>query len=380
MIGPDQRAALAALDAANIVHVDLPAAPQGGDPYPEAARLLEAWRLEGILRRDAEPSAYVLRTTSEFEDAVVRSRTGVFLAVAAEPFEKGRVKPHERTHQGPKEDRRRLTHATGCNLSPVFLLAPDESGSLSGLLQEVTAGAPWAAVEAVGAKQEVWVVEGEPARRIAELAGADPVYIADGHHRYETAVLLREEVPQEWRAGAARTLAHVVSFRDPGLMILATHRVVEGPPLGREAVIKAANPYFARALPNQRPTLRVAFSDGSIASMVLRPNADLSPASDLVGHAAVRSLPVAVADAVFVHVVLASLMGGVPSLRYTPSEKEACAGFGLGDVAVVLLLPPTRLDEVRAVADAGQIMPPKSTFFAPKVPTGVVLRPLAGEG
>lgn len=380
MIGPEQRAALASSDSANIVHVDLPIAPAGGDPYAEAARLLDAWRSERILLRDGEPSAYVLRTTSRLEDGVVRTRTGVFLAVSAEPFEKGCVKPHERTHPGPKEDRRRLTRATGCNLSPVFLLAPDSSGSLSGLLQRVTAEAAWAVVEAVGAKQELWVVEGERARQIAATAGADAVYIADGHHRYETAVMFRDEAPPEWRAGAARTLAHVVSFRDPGLSILPTHRVVEGQPLERQAVLKAANPYFARALPNQRPTLRVAFPDGSEARMLLRPNADLSQASDLPEHAAVRPLPVAVADAVFVRVVLASLMGGVPNLRYTPSEKEACAAFGVGDVAVVLLLPPPGLDDVRAVADAGQIMPPKSTYFAPKVPTGVVLRPLAGEG
>ncbi len=378
MIGVEQRAGLAVQDPANIVHVDLPVAQQqGADPYAEAARLLESWRGQGILTRDKAPSAVVLRTTSAIGD-VVRSRTGIFLAVAAEPFSEGRVLPHERTHQGPKEDRRLLTLATGCNLSPVFLLAPDESGALAAGLQRVTAGVPWAIVEALGAKQEIWVTPGGEAERLAQTAGAQPVYIADGHHRYETAALFREEAKAEWRAGATRTLAHVVSFRDPGLTILATHRIVEGPPLDRQTVLKAASPYFARVQPHQQPTLRVAFSDGSNAAMVLRAKADLSQATDLPKHAAVRGLPVAVADAVFVKVVLAKILNGVPNLRYTPDEQEAMAAFGRGDVAVAILLPPTRLEEVRAVADAKEIMPPKSTFFAPKVPTGVVLRPLDG--
>lgn len=379
VIGPEQRAALAAQDPANLVHVDLPVAAEDRDPYGEAAALLESWRAGGILARDREPSAYVLRTTSRLEDGSASSRTGVFLAVAAEPFSARRVLPHERTHRGPKEDRRRLTLATGCNLSPVFLLAPDPSGELSRLLERVTAEAPWAFVQAVGAKQEVWVALADRALELAAAAGTTPAYIADGHHRYETAVMLRDEAPAQWRSGAARTLAHVVSFRDPGLRILATHRVVEGRPLERGAVLKAASPYFARALPGQSPTLRVAFADGSEAAMVLRAEADLSRATDLPAHPAVRALPVTVADAVFLRVVVAPLMGGVPSLRYTPSKEEACAAFGLGDVAVVLLLPPTRLEEVKQVADAGQVMPPKSTFFAPKVPTGVVLRPLDDE-
>ena len=379
MIGAEQRAALAAQDPANIVHADLPVAPkEGADPYAEAARLLASWRSQGILARDSAPSACVLRTTSAFDDGSVRSRTGIFLAVAAEPFSRGRVLPHERTHQGPKEDRRLLTLATGCNLSPVFLLAPDESGALAAGLRRAVAGVPWAMVEALGAKQEVWVVQGGEAERLAQAAGTHPVYIADGHHRYETAVLFRDEARAEWRVGAGRTLAHVVSFRDPGLAILATHRIVEGRPLDRQTVLKAASPYFARAQPHEHPILRVAFSDGTEAAMVLRAEADLSPATDLPGHATVRGLPVAVADEVFVKVVLAKVMNGVPNLRYTADQNEATAAFGRGDVAVALLLPPLRLEEVRAVADAGQIMPPKSTFFAPKVPTGVVLRPLDG--
>ena len=376
VISPARRAELAAQDPCNIVHVDLPEAVAGADPYREAARLLERWRSDGTLVRDIEPTAYVLRTSGPFPDGSVRQRTGVFLAVAAEPFARGRVLPHERTHAGPKEDRRRLTHATGCNLSPVFLLAPDSSGAMAEALAESTAREPWTSCTSLGSQHEVWIASGQAARRIAEAAGREAVYVADGHHRFETAVLFRDEAPERWRDGAARTLSHVVSFRDPGLEILPTHRLVVGTPVAAEVFRVAAAPYFSEAPRGGKPVLTAAFTGGAELPLVVRPDADLSAAHDLPAHPAVRSLAVAIADAVAVGVVGTSLLGHVPELRYTPDAAEAHEAARTGRCAFALLLPPTRLDEVRRVADAGQIMPPKSTFFAPKVPTGVVIRPL----
>ncbi len=380
VINPAGRAALAALDPANVVHVDLPLAPGGGDPYPEAARLLAAWRAAGTLVRDRAPSAYVLRTTAALPDGSVRSRTGVFLALSAEPFAEGRVLPHEKTHAGPKEDRRRLMHATGCNLSPVFVLAPDEAGTLAGLLAAVARAAPWARCEAIGAAHEVWIVAGERAVALSNAAGAAPVYVADGHHRFETSVLFRGEAPARWKAGAERTLAHVVSFRDPGLAILPTHRIVQGAPLGREVFLAAAAPYFAVAAAGAAATLTVLFADGVEVPLRLRPNADLSAVRELSPDPAVRDLEVTIADAVAIRTVAAQVMGGVPPLGYTADAAEARAAASGAGCALAVLLPATRLDQVRRVADAGQVMPQKSTFFAPKIPTGVVLRPFEGEG
>jgi uncharacterized protein (DUF1015 family) len=378
VIDTAQRRALARQDPCNIVQLDLPVAAPGEDPYAAAADILASWQRREILVRDKEPMAYVLRTTTTFEDGHVRSRTGVYLAVAAVPFAAGgKVRPHERTHAGPKEDRRRLTMATGCNLSPIFLLSPDSRGDIAATLAQVTKGEPWATAEALGGTHEIWLVKGPMALRIATLASDEPAYIADGHHRYETAVLYQNEAPKTWRLGAQRTLAHVVSFRDPGLEILPTHRVVEGKPLAREAVLRAANPYFGRALPGQRPTLTAVFADGSEAAMVLRPDADLSAAADLAPQPPARTLPVAATDAVFLKVVVEDLMGREPKLRYTPSAAEARSAAKTAALSV--LVPPTELEEVRAVSDAGQIMPPKSTYFAPKVPTGVVMRLFEGE-
>jgi uncharacterized protein (DUF1015 family) len=363
VISPEQRAALADQDPFNIVHLDLPA-PGAEDPYREAARLLADWRARGAIVRDAEPSAYVLRTGAVLPEGSRRERLGVFLAVAAEPFSRGRVRPHERTHAGPKEDRRRLTHATGCNLSPVFLLAPDTSGALEQTLREAAAGEPWARCSALGAEHAIWIARGRTADRIAEIAGTEAVYVADGHHRFETAVMFRDEAPEAWRAGASRTLSHVVSFGDPGLEILPTHRLVEGRPVGPAEFMGAASRFFA------------VFADGSEIRLGLRAGADLSAARDLPRHPAVRNLAVTLADGVAVGVVAATLLGRAPGLRYTADAAEARAAARTPGCAFALLLPATRLEEVRRVADAGQIMPPKSTFFAPKVPTGIVLRPL----
>ena len=380
VITPEMRKTLANQDHANIVHVDLPVAPRGGDQYKEAAALFKAWQGSSILTREREPAAYVLRTTTLGEDGQARSRTGAFLALAAMPFATGgRVRPHEKTHGAAKEDRRKLMLATGANLSPIFVLAPDSRGDLARNLGEVTKQAPWASVDAVGGRQEIWIAQGQMAARLSMLASDEQVYIADGHHRYETAVQVREEAPGPWKLGAQRTLAHVVSFRDPGLEILPTHRIVEGRPLGREAVLKAASPWFGRPLPGQTPTLTAVFADGSDAAMVLRPEADLLAAQDLPQHPSVRGLPVAIADALFIKVVLGSLMPKPPTLRYTPDHADARQAATAGDVALTVLVQATRLEEVRAVSDAGQFMPPKSTYFAPKVPTGVVMRLFEGE-
>jgi uncharacterized protein (DUF1015 family) len=379
VISPTQRAALAALDPANIVHADLPLAADGGDPYPVAAELLRAWRSAGTLVRDGARSAYVLRTTAQLPDGSVRARTGVFLALSAEPFSAGRVLPHEKTHAGPKEDRRRLMHATGCNLSPVFVLAPDEAGMLELQLAEVARAAPWARCEAIGAAHEVWIVDGERADGLARAAGVAPVYIADGHHRFETSVLFRDEAPGAWKAGAARTLAHVVSFQDPGLAILPTHRIVEGAPLSREAFLAAAQPFFTVPADAADATLTVLFADCADLPLRLRPDADLSRVRDLPAHPAVRDLAVAIADTVVIRTVAAQLLNGAPALGYTADAAEARAAACGAECAFAVLLPPTRMDQVRRVADAGQVMPQKSTFFAPKIPTGVVIRPFAGE-
>jgi uncharacterized protein (DUF1015 family) len=380
VISTEERRALARQDRANIVHVDLPLAPPGEDPYEQAAHLLSSWQRQRLLVREDEPCAYVLRTTIVAPDGSEGSRTGVFLAVAAVHFAPGsRVRPHERTQSEPKEDRRRLTLATGCNVSPVFLLVPDSRGDLAASLAAITAGDPWAVADALGARHEVWIVPGQRALRLALLASDAQAYIADGHHRYESAAQFKEEAPKPWRLGAQRTLAYVVSFRDPGLAILPVHRIIEGRALERAAVLRAANPYFGRALAGQRPALTAVFADGTEAAMALRPEADLTGVADLPLHPAVRSLAATQADTVFIRVVVGSVIGRAPSVKYTPDETEARTAVREGRAALAVVVPPPLLDDVTAVSDAGEALPPRSTYVAPKVPTGIVMRLLEGE-
>jgi len=379
VISPEQRRQLEKQDHANIVGIELPLAPPGGDPYKEAAQLLKAWQGGGLMVRESEPAAYVLRTTTTMENGTTRSRTGAFLAVACMPFAPGsRVRPHEKTHAGPKEDRRKLMLATGANTSPIFMLSPDTSGRYQKELEAITATDPWSKCEALGSTHEVWIVKGSRALRIATIAGDEPVYIADGHHRYETAVMFREEAPRDWKIGAERTLAHVVSFKDPGLEILPTHRVIEGQPLDRRQVLQAASPLFQRVQEGQTPHLTCVFADGSEAAMALREGAD-QEVDDLPEHPAVRELAVTIADDVFIKKVLRGVIGKMPGYVYTASDAEA-RKRAASSAALAILLPPTKLEEVKAVSDAGEVMPQKSTYFAPKVPTGVVLRLFEGEG
>ncbi len=226
VIDPTERARYAALDRDNIVHVMLPEAPPGGpddDRYRVAAERLAAWRGSGVLRRDPQPVLYVLAQDFTVPTGERRTRRGVFAAVAAEGYEPRRIRPHERTHAGPKADRLALLRATATNIESIFLLAPDPDRALANAVARASQGTPDATAELNGVGIRLWVVR--DASRIP--LPASPLYIADGHHRYETASAYAPE-----NRSADRVLALIVSAQDPGLAVLPTHRVIFG--TGRE--------------------------------------------------------------------------------------------------------------------------------------------------
>src|SRR6266852_4106389 len=226
VIDAGERTQLAALDEHNIVHVMLPEAPEGPSPdarYAVAAELLAAWRKRGVLMRDPAPALYVLAQDFTLPTGDRRTRRGVFAAVAAEGYEPRRVRPHEKTHAGPKADRLALMRATATNIESIFLLAPDRDRALAKSLAAVTDDAPDATTDLNGVGIRRWIVR-DPSRIPLPPS---PLYIADGHHRYETASAYAQENP-----AADRVLALIVSAQDPGLAVLPTHRVIFGP--GRE--------------------------------------------------------------------------------------------------------------------------------------------------
>ncbi len=226
VITPEDRARYAARDPHNIVHLILPEAA-GEDRYAHAAALLAKWREARVFTVD-QPAVYVLAQRFVLPSGEQQTRLGVFAAVAVEPRETGRVRPHEQTHAAPKADRLAPCRATRTNLESIFLLAPDADGALGAAVAKIATGVPDAHGELDGVDLRLWVVTGGPAEDLATLAGRAQLYIADGHHRYETAVRYGEE----HGGGATRVLAFVVSVRDPGLAVLPTHRVIHGA-LGR---------------------------------------------------------------------------------------------------------------------------------------------------
>jgi len=385
VIASAERAQLAALDEHNIVHVMLPEAPAGGDRYRHAAALLDAWRRAHVLARDAEPAVYVMAQDFPLPSGERRTRIGMFGAVSAEPYATRRVRPHEKTHAGPKADRLALLEATRTNVESIFLLAPDPDRALAVALSEVATRPPVARAQLGDVRIKLWLVTGAAAARLAELAGRGPLYIADGHHRYETAVTYAQE-----RREADRVLALIVSATDPGLTILPTYRVVFGSGRDPASLIAKWREWFdvGRVAPcldrverlaelgRERTACIVAFPGAYDVTLVLKPDAKLDGVEGMGTSPAVRSLDVARIEALVVQRLLTA-GSATPSLVYTPDPHAAFDAVRHRGAAAAVLMNPTKVQQVFAVADAGDVMPPKSTYFVPKVPSGLVLRPLA---
>jgi uncharacterized protein (DUF1015 family) len=382
VIDPAERARLAALDAENIVHVMLPEAPPGRseeDRYRAAAELLESWRRKGVLRRDPQPVLYVLAQDFALPTGERRTRRGVFAAVAAEGYEPRRIRPHEKTHAGPKADRLALMRATATSIESIFLLAPDRDRSLAQAVADVAQGTPHATAELNGVGIRLWI-----AGDVSRFPFPDsPLYIADGHHRYETASAYALENPK-----ADRVLALIVSAQDLGLAVLPTHRVIFGAGRELERLLPRWREWFdVQSVPAGRDPVSLLASLGRdrtaclvadrsrVLALLLRPGALPDRLPSLAQSAAVRDLDVARVESLVVKEVLGAGTT-TPIVRYVADAKEALGMVQQGGAAVAVLLNPTRVEQVFAVADAGDVMPPKSTYFVPKVPSGLVLRPV----
>jgi len=385
VIAKEDRARYAARDPHNIVHLILPEAPPGQDRYARAAAALAEWRRDGVLQAEAAESVYVVAQDYALPSGERRTRVGMFAAVRAEPFETRRVRPHERTHSAPKADRLALLRATRTSLESIFLLAPDPDRALARALTRVTGGAPPAArAELDGVGIRLWVVSGEAAAELARLAGRAQLYIADGHHRYETAVAYAQDDPT-----ADRVLSFIVSAGDPGLTILPTHRIIFGAGRDQAKLIESWREWFdiGRVAPcmdrverlaelgRDRTACVVAFPGGYDAILVLKQDAPLDKVPDLGKSSAVRALDVARIETLVVQSILGAGTA-TPSLGYTADAHAAFDAVRNRGAAAAVLLNPTRVEQVIAVADAGDVMPPKSTYFVPKVPSGLVVRRL----
>jgi uncharacterized protein (DUF1015 family) len=411
VISPELRAALITRSRRNVVRIDLPASEATDtDPderYRQAARTYTSWRADGTLRKDPRPSLYVYEQTYTVPgSSVVRVQRGFMGRLRLEPFAPdGGIRPHERTLSGPKEDRWKLMRATGANLSPVVGLYADPSDRASALLAGIAARPPAVDVtDDEGVRQRLWMVpaDGPDAAAVAELAaivGASRVDIADGHHRYETALRYRDERRRTATAEADPAydfvLALLFESTREQLTVLATHRLVRG--LGdaaADALLADAAGLFDVEPVDDPDALADAFSPAALApggegrfglwtrrgGAVLRARREAFAPWLPSGGDALRRLDVTLAG-----VALERLLGLDETavtrgdrIRYTKSAREAVArvAAGDGDVDAALLLDPTPIAEIAAVAAAGDVMPQKSTYIYPKALTGLVLNPL----
>jgi uncharacterized protein (DUF1015 family) len=389
VIDDRQRAELAARSPYNAVELDLPRDPDGGDPYDHAAELLEQWSGEGVLTRDSGPTIWALEQDYTSPDGSRATRRGFLARVKLAPYGEG-VRPHERTQPGPKEDRLRLTRATRHNLSPIFALHPGDAWPH---LAPALDGEPWGEVtDGDGTSHRVWRIQ-DPAVHdaIAEELAPGELLIADGHHRYETSLAYQDEVGEG--GPADYVLMALVSLEDPGLTVFPTHRLVsglEGDPAKQEALGSGLRELFEiEEVPAD--DLDPAGTDGvgvfgyidSHFKRAYRLRLASNPALDqaLAGRSdAYRTLDAAILEELVLKEILGMSTDDIAAKRgigYTPSIDEALRKVETGDYQAAFLLRPTPVDQVRSVAAAGETMPPKSTYFFPKLLTGLVFNPLA---
>jgi uncharacterized protein (DUF1015 family) len=392
VIDDEQRRALLARSPFNVVAVDLPKDEgEDRDPYAVAGDLFEAWQLQGAVVRDPQPALWAHTQTYTGPDGRQRTRRGFFCRVKIEGYGPGRVRPHERTHPGPKEDRLRLMRATRANLSPIFSLYSDPSGAAWAALEPSTSEAPWTEVtDGEGTVHRLWRVGDEGAIAAVKAAIQDSeLLIADGHHRYETASTYADEIGGE---GEHRyVLMCLVALEDPGLTVFPTHRLLSGLDDRKRTALREAlaRDFDMREValdriapePGEGP-LQLGYIDSHHQTpyrLTLRDQAIADAA--LPGFSqAYRHLDTGVLEALLLKGALGMSDDDIShfnGLFYARSTEEALEMVRSGRYDAALLLRPTPVSQVRDIAAAGENMPPKSTFFYPKLLTGLLFNPLS---
>ena len=410
VVSPDQRRQLAERDPRNVIRVELPVEEQGDQPddrYRRAARLLSDWRAGGVLHRDPRPALYVYEQVYRIPGTQTeRTSRGFFARLHLEPFGPGAgILPHERTLSGPKEDRYKLLRATGVNISPVVGLYTDPSGKAATLIAAATRESPVAdVVDDDGVRHRLWMMVDDgrgdgAASELVRILGGTRVTIADGHHRYETAIRYRDErraSPSGEEDPAYDYLLMLLLETTSGsLTVLPTHRVIRG--LGDETardVVASLGSLFEVESEVPAARLRETFGAAGLAAggagrfglwtrdggslLVARRDAleSILPA----GGTALRRLDVSILAATLerlCRIDSAALAGG-QRVSYTKSVDEALDWVdGRTDGAdLAFLLEPTPVADIAAVAEDGDVMPQKSTYFYPKALTGLVINPL----
>ena len=394
VVAAEDRAAFFERDPHNAIRLELTrdVADEASTDYHHVREALDAWITERVLTRDAEPAFYPLRQTFTAPDGARLSREGFFALVHLEDYAKRIVRPHERTLAGPKADRLKLLRAARANLSVVFLLYEDREHLLAPLLREaLERTAVGTARDESGAEHRLArLVDSGAIDAIGRFLADRPVVIADGHHRYETALSYRDErraagegdgrdAPHEW------LLVYLANAFAPGSLLLPIHRLVLKGALPTEAGLRERLPgWECQSVPigdaSQLPDLLARH---------LEPLRDLNAfaADDASGQLRIFSRPRSPAE-LTVRVIHRDVIEGVfgldeaavraGAIAYPKSALQTARDLRAGRGAVALYLNPLTPEDVFRVTGAGEVLPQKSTFFTPKLPSGLVFRPLDG--
>ena len=380
-----------------LFHVGLEAA---ADParYEEAGAILRGWLDDEVLIRDVEPSYYVYEQSYVGPDGKARTRRGFFARVRLEdPAQGGAIRPHERTLSGPKADRLALMNATHANVSPIFGLFENASGEVGELLERATRSAPIIRAESADdIIHTLWRLNtADECAQLTRSLSDQKIYIADGHHRYETALnyqsqqrTARTEPPGATETSYDYVMMMLCEVSDPGLAVFPIHRLVKlGTEFDAQTFRDKLEPFFSIKSLGNEPTVAeatAAIGGGGLAAYGPKIGGGyaLSPKPELAAQLKLREVtaPLDSLDIVALHTVILEALDvsfEAGSLTFIHDAEDAFAGVDTGEFDVAFLLNATRIDDLRNVVEAGLTMPQKSTFFYPKPATGLVLNLLS---
>lgn len=400
VINADQQKGLYEAHPCNVIRLELNRDEPGDDTpqakYERATGFLRRWQQDGILAQDREPCVYVYHQEFEWEGKTF-VRKGFMGRIRVEEFGKGKVFPHEHTLSGPKMDRLHLLRATKTNLSPIFGLFPDPTGAVQAPLEAALATTPpLQATDHLGVVHKFWPVHSQAAISAMQQKMIDlPIFIADGHHRYETAVNYRNELKAAGKLGDDNAAANFVmmmfiGMSDPGLVIMPTHRLVSGLPNLTTADLKAALGSHFELESTGKGTAGATeawglvdadggqnvFGLGTVADdeWLFARCTDDSPMAKLAADQtpAWRALGVSILHKLILEHLIKTKFPGEQKFQYVHLLDEVTDAAEKKTCQLACLVPPAQISHVQDIASKLEKMPPKSTYFYPKLLSGLV--------
>ena len=381
VIKTEERLALEAHHPANIIRLILsqPCDDDTADAnqYTRAAALMNQWISDSTLVQDTTPNYYIYDQSFNAPDGKNYTRRALIALAKLEPFENKIILPHEKTHAGPKADRLNLMRECHANLSPIFLLYADPAGDIEQIMESFTDTHPPEidCAETFGSTHQLWCLnDAERNREIQNLFSSKPLLIADGHHRYETALAFRDEMAHTGSSSYGYMMVNLVRMESPGLAVLAIHRLLDNlsPDRIAHAIAKLPEVFEVHeidtqanlmakldALKGKSPAIGMYTTDHRYRLLI--------PHSTTAGQLDVTLVQETLIKETFQVETLAE------HISYTAYADDAVAHVNSGADRVALLMNPTPVEQVLEVAMAGSTMPQKSTYFYPKMATGFVL-------